>query len=265
MKEMTICLKSDSSLHAICDLEQWRYPSAELLKRGGRRTSLTLALSHSKGGQKMDVAVDVYVAVPLLFTVLAVIIASLYLRFRPSDASAKDQATSSKVDESKAEEEPRRNAEEAKTLPDDVSEEPAEKSAEESEKTTKGKMPVEEIGAGEGNLQNQETTKNSEKEPAPAEEKSPQTSESKQEPSHPEEKLKKEEDEAEIGSTKSLPDEGTDDLVDEYRPGKIRGSNYEKTLTREELEAEQRETFTVENPQVGLDCKVRWPSSFVVH
>ncbi|XP_041073324.1 matrix-remodeling-associated protein 7-like isoform X2 [Carcharodon carcharias] len=186
----------------------------------------------------MDVAVDVYVAVPLLFTVLAVIIASLYLRFRPSDASVKDQATSSKVDESKAEEEPRRNAEEAKT-PDDVSEEQPEKSADESEKT-KGKMPVEEIGAGEGNLQNQETTKNSEKEPVPTEEKSPQTNESKQEPSHPEEKLKKEEDEAEIGSTKSLPDEGTDDLVDEYRPGKIRGSNYEKTLTREELEAEQR-------------------------
>ncbi|XP_067914233.1 matrix-remodeling-associated protein 7-like isoform X1 [Heterodontus francisci] len=187
----------------------------------------------------MDVAVDVYVAVPLLFTVLAVIIASLYLKFRPSDASAEDQATSSKVDESKAEEEPRSNAEEAKK-PEDVSEEQAEKSAQESEKA-KGKLLVEEIGAGEGNVQSQETATNSEKQAAPPEEKSPKTNEAKQEYSPPEEQLKKEEDEAEVECTKkSLPDEGNDDLVDEYRPGKIRGSSYEKTLTREELEEEKR-------------------------
>eukprot|EP00061_Rhincodon_typus_P010369 g34605.t1 len=137
----------------------------------------------------MDVALDVYVAVPLLFTVLAVIIASLYLKFRPSDASVEEQDASSKVDGSKADEEARRKDTEEAKKPEDVSQEQEGKRDEEPEKA-KGKLPVEEIGAGEGNLQNQESTKNSEKEPAAAE-KSPQTNEAKQEPSKPEEKLKK--------------------------------------------------------------------------
>ncbi|XP_060700506.1 matrix-remodeling-associated protein 7-like isoform X3 [Hemiscyllium ocellatum] len=184
----------------------------------------------------MDLAVDVYVAVPLLFTVLAVIIASLYLRFRPSDP--REQDASSKVDGSKADEEPKRKDSEEVKKPEDVQEEQAEKRDEEPEKA-KGKLPVEDIGAGEGNLQNQETTKNSEKEPAVAEEKTPPTNEAKQEPSNPEEKLKKEED-VDVDSTKKSPSESADDLVDEYRPGKIRGSSYGKTLTREELEEEQR-------------------------
>ncbi|XP_072414579.1 uncharacterized protein [Chiloscyllium punctatum] len=186
----------------------------------------------------MDLAVDVYVAVPLLFTVLAVIIASLYLRFRPSDASVKEQEASSKVDGSKADEEPTRKDSEEVKKPEDVKEEQAEKRDEEPEKA-KGKLPVEDIGAGEGNLQNQETTKNAEKEPAVAEEKSPPTNEAKQELSNPEEKLKKEED-VDVDSTKKSPSESADDLVDEYRPGKIRGSSYGKTQTREELEEEQR-------------------------
>uniref|UniRef100_UPI00398F1337 matrix-remodeling-associated protein 7-like isoform X1 n=1 Tax=Pristiophorus japonicus TaxID=55135 RepID=UPI00398F1337 len=191
----------------------------------------------------MEVAVDAYLVVPLLFTVLAVLIASLYLKFRPSDASAKDEAPSCKVAESSAAEEPAGDAGEEAKHPEDGSEERAEKSVDEPGKA-KGKVTVEELGAEESKLQSEDPNQKSEKELA-SPEKSPQTSEAKQEPSHPEEKLKKEEDEAEVASTKkSLPDEDNEDLVDEYRPGKIRGSSYEKTLTREELEEEQRVELT---------------------
>ncbi|XP_038632556.1 matrix-remodeling-associated protein 7-like isoform X2 [Scyliorhinus canicula] len=194
----------------------------------------------------MDVAVDVYVAVPLLFTVLAVLIASLYMRLRPSAASVGEQeAEASKVKESGAGEEEEEVAAAAGAGGEEDAEE-AKAAPAADQQTAKGGLPVEEVGAGEGDPQKLEKAANSEKGAVSpgegeGEERSPPAPQPKREPTAPEEKLHKEEDEAEIENTKkSLPDEGTDDLVDEYRPGKIRGSSYEKTLTREELEEEQR-------------------------
>ncbi|XP_051888861.1 matrix-remodeling-associated protein 7-like isoform X2 [Pristis pectinata] len=188
----------------------------------------------------MEVAVDAYLAVPLLFTLLAVLVASLYLKFRASDASAKDEAASSKVDETNAEEKPKSETEDERK-PEGVSEEPGVGEPE----PTKAKPTVEEVGAADG-----------EREPAPPQERGSQV---KQEPTRPEEKLKEDEegvestkksseDGAEVESTKpSLPDV-TDDLVDEYRPGKIQRSNYEKSLTKEQLEEEQRVELTLTSP-----------------
>ncbi|XP_072339445.1 uncharacterized protein [Scyliorhinus torazame] len=195
----------------------------------------------------MDVAVDVYVAVPLLFTVLAVLIATLYMRLRPSAASVGEQeaaAAASKVEESGAGEREEEEVAAAAGAGGEEAAEEAKAAPAADQQTAKGGLPVEEIGAGEGDPQKPEKAGNSEKgavPPGEEEDRSPPAPQPKREPTAPEETLQKEEDEAEIESTKkSLPDEGTDDLVDEYRPGKIRGSSYEKTLTREELEEEQR-------------------------
>ncbi|XP_059804613.1 matrix-remodeling-associated protein 7-like isoform X2 [Hypanus sabinus] len=180
----------------------------------------------------MELAVDGYLAVPLLFTLLAVLAASLYLKFRASDETAKNEAASSKVNENNAEEKPKSETEDERK-PEDVSEELG---AGESE-LAKAKLTVEEVGAADG-----------EQEPAPSQERESQV---KQEPTRPEEKLKEDEgienikksseDGAETESTKTtLPDDVTDDLVDEYLPGKIQHSSYEKTLTKDQLEEEKR-------------------------
>ncbi|XP_072098122.1 uncharacterized protein [Mobula birostris] len=185
----------------------------------------------------MELAVDGYLAVPLLFTLLAVLAASLYLKFRASDETAKNEAASSKVNENNAEEKPKSETENERK-PEDVSEEVG---VGESE-PAKAKLTVEEVGAADG-----------QQEPAPSQERESQV---KQEPTRPEEKLKEAEegiestkkfpeDGAEIESTKTtLPDDATDDLVDEYRPGKVQRSSYEKTLTKEQLEEEKRVELT---------------------
>lgn len=108
----------------------------------------------------MEVAVDAYLAVPLLFTLLAVLVASLYLKFRPSDASGKGEGgeevkkkkeegeevkeAAAKVDESKAEEKPKSPAEDGRE-PEGGSEEPGAGKPEQA----KGKLTVEEVGAAD--------------------------------------------------------------------------------------------------------------------
>ncbi|XP_078257181.1 uncharacterized protein LOC144594492 isoform X2 [Rhinoraja longicauda] len=189
----------------------------------------------------MEVAVDAYLAVPLLFTFLAVLVASLYLKFRPSDASGKGEGgeevkkkgedeevekEAAKVDESKAEEKPKSPAEDERET-EGGSEEPGVGKPEQA----MGKLKIEEVGAADSPAQ----------ELASAQDRDNQA---KQEATRTEgdDGVKKSfEDEVEIdGTTTPLPDDATDDLVDEYRPGKIRHSSYEKTLTKEQLEEEQR-------------------------
>lgn len=187
---------------------------------------------------------DAYLAVPLLFTLLAVLVASLYLKFRPSDASGKGEGggeevkkkkeegeeevkeAAAKVDESKAEEKPKSPAEDGRE-PEGGSEEPGAGKPEQA----KGKLTVEEVGAADSPDQ----------ELASAQDKGNQA---KQEATRTEENegiKKSTEDEAEVDGTNTpLPDDTADDLVDEYRPGKIRHSSYEKTLTKDQLEEEQR-------------------------
>ncbi|XP_007886714.1 matrix-remodeling-associated protein 7 isoform X2 [Callorhinchus milii] len=209
----------------------------------------------------MDVAMDVYLTVPLVFTVLAVIIASLYLKFRPTDTKEETitTTTTTKVDESQtAEQKPNVEgkaaataaAAEDSTKPEEEEEEEerAEQSPQEPEKP-KEKMKVEEIGAEETAVpQSEDPQKRAEQEPTPQEGKTLKAPGDQQEPSpspspsHPEEKPRKEED-VKVENTKtSLPadNEGLVDDALKYSPGKIRGSHYEKTLTREELEEEQR-------------------------
>ncbi|XP_032900495.1 matrix-remodeling-associated protein 7 isoform X2 [Amblyraja radiata] len=189
----------------------------------------------------MEVAVDAYLAVPLLFTLLAVLVASLYLKFRPSDASGKGEGggeevkkkeeeevkeAAAKVDESKAEDKPKSPAEDERE-PEGGSEEPGAGKLEQA----KGKLTVEDVGAADSPDQ----------ELASAQDKGNQA---KQEVTRTEENegiKKSPEDEAEVDGTNTpLPDDAADALVDEYRPGKIRHSSYEKTLTKDQLEEEQR-------------------------
>ncbi|XP_065591219.1 matrix-remodeling-associated protein 7 isoform X1 [Cyrtonyx montezumae] len=210
----------------------------------------------------MDVAVDLYLAVPLLFTVLAIVLASIFVKLRSSEGqrAAEQQPEPGKAEPGKAEP---GKAEPGKAEPRSAAEGEAEpRGAAEGPRGEGSRVPVEEIGAGGEEKEKEEEKEEKEKEAAVAEQRSAaeQSPESIPRPppaaEHREQQQQQEEvEEEEEDSKEDDPDSDSEKLVvketededaaDEtfsfkYSPGKLRGNQYKSMMTKEELEEEQR-------------------------
>ncbi|XP_005993266.1 probable serine/threonine-protein kinase kinX isoform X2 [Latimeria chalumnae] len=129
----------------------------------------------------MDVGVDFYAAVPLLFTALAVVLAFVFLKLRSSEAKkpsegAKEESKKEETEDQVTAEKAGERVGEGKKDEEVKKEEKNEKgdAKEEEGREKAGKIPVEEIGAEEGKVQPDSATKKTtavEKETQPQEEK----------------------------------------------------------------------------------------------
>nr|XP_047920286.1 matrix-remodeling-associated protein 7 isoform X1 [Anser cygnoides] len=200
---------------------------------------------------------DLYLAVPLLFTLLALVLASVFVRLRGTGGGG-GGGGGERLREAGAEE-PGSGAEAA-----------------EGPEAEGGRVPVEEVGAGdEGKEAASERREDKEKEkeeaaaaaaaaergpeaePSPAETESiprqPPAAEPREAGQQQQQQQKEEEEEAE--TKEEEPDSESEKLVvrepededaaDEtfsfkYSPGKLRGNQYKSMMTKEELEEEQR-------------------------
>lgn len=166
--------------------------------------------------------------IPLIFTALAVILATLIVKLRAARGKQPAEAVQEEKKDTVAEE-PSETEEKDKEEP--IAED------EVGERTeSDGAIPVEEVGSVEESAQAEENE--TEVEECAAKERTPSSHSSQ------EEEDSKEED-FETESDKVLKISEADDADDEtfsfkYFPGKLRGSDFEKMLTKEELEEEQR-------------------------
>ncbi|XP_074828095.1 matrix-remodeling-associated protein 7 isoform X3 [Natator depressus] len=219
----------------------------------------------------MDVAVDLYLAVPLLFTVLAVILASVFVKLRAADGDkaaepAKGEGSRGKEAGASAAAEPgqeRKDGEGEGKEGDALKEEgiPRGEKGEEGAKDEGRRILVEEIGAEEGKAKRAAENE----EPRPEEEEAvgvaARTAKADQQ-GHPqemnvprqaaeaveeeeEEEESKEEDQDWEKERLVVKEPELDDAADEqisfkYSPGKLRGNQYKTMMTKEELEEEQR-------------------------
>ncbi|XP_075702831.1 matrix-remodeling-associated protein 7 isoform X2 [Rhinoderma darwinii] len=176
----------------------------------------------------MEQAGDFSFTIPLIFTALAVILATIIVKLRAAGEKQPAQAAQEEKKETVTEE-PSETEEKDKEEP--IAED------EVGERTEcDGAIPVEEVGTVEESPPAKENE--TEVEECPAKERTPSSHSSQ------EEEDSKEED-FEIESDKILKISEADDADDEtfsfkYFPGKLRGSDYEKMLTQVELEEEQR-------------------------
>ncbi|KAM6050029.1 matrix-remodeling-associated protein 7 isoform 2-T2 [Theristicus caerulescens] len=222
----------------------------------------------------MDLAVDLYLAVSLLFTVLALVLASVFVRLR---GGAGERAAERPREPAAAE-----PAREGGPGGEAAAEGAAAAAGPEDEG---GRVPVEEVGAGEEGKEAAGEQREAAAEPGPAAEPSPAAAESipRQAPAEPrqpgqredaESKIpplgaspapslghtgqaedgcghaalssKAEEEDADSENEKLVVREPEDeDAADEtfsfkYSPGKLRGNQYKSMMTKEELEEEQR-------------------------
>ncbi|KAM4673489.1 matrix-remodeling-associated protein 7 [Amazona ochrocephala] len=217
----------------------------------------------------MDVAVDLYLAVPLLFTVLALVLASVFVRLRGADGERPQEPPAA---------EPARES-----GPGDQA------AAGAGPEAGKERLPVEEVGAvEEGKEAAAERREEAAEDPSPAAELSPAAAETipRQPPAEPRDPEPREDAESKIpplgasagsslghpgqvedaGDHTALPSKAEllqgEDLDSEkeklvvrepededaadgtftfkYSPGKLRGNQYKSMMTKEELEEEQR-------------------------
>ncbi|XP_034645608.1 matrix-remodeling-associated protein 7 isoform X2 [Trachemys scripta elegans] len=215
----------------------------------------------------MDVAVDLYLAVPLLFTVLAVILASVFVKLRATEGekaaeTAKGEGSQGKEATEQGEE--RKDGEGEGKEGEALKEEgiPRGEKDEEGAKDEGRRIPVEEIGVEEGKAKRAEENEEQQtKEEAVA----ARTAKADKQ-SHPQEtniprqaaEVVEEEEEEEDDDDDESKEEDQDwekerlvvnepDLDDadekisfKYSPGKLRGNQYKTMMTKEELEEEQR-------------------------
>ncbi|XP_015501399.1 matrix-remodeling-associated protein 7 isoform X6 [Parus major] len=211
----------------------------------------------------MDLAVDLYLAVPLLFTVLALVLASVFLRLRGGGGE-------------RAAERPREPAAEPAREGG-----PGGEAAAEGPEDEGSRVPVEEVGVGDEGKEAVAEQRDTAAEPGPAAEPSPAAAESipRQPPAEPRqppeeprqppeeprqppeeprqppeeprqpghrEDAESKEEEVDSENEKLVVREPEDeDAADEtfsfkYSPGKLRGNQYKSMMSKEELEEEQR-------------------------
>ncbi|XP_006136552.1 matrix-remodeling-associated protein 7 isoform X2 [Pelodiscus sinensis] len=197
----------------------------------------------------MDVAMDLYLAVPLLFTVVAVILASLFVRLR---AAGGDKAAEAAPGEGATEAAERAaEGEGAEKAGEGLTAEGAPSGGKEG-----SRVPVEEIGAGEGKAKGAAEREEQQPEEAAARTAAAETQSPAPEATVPsraagerqedeEEDESKEEDQDWEKEKLVVKEPDLDDAPDEqisfkYSPGKLRGSQYKTMMTKEELEEEQR-------------------------
>ncbi|XP_018411189.1 PREDICTED: matrix-remodeling-associated protein 7 isoform X2 [Nanorana parkeri] len=177
----------------------------------------------------MELEGDFSLTVPLIFTALAVILATLWVKLR----STGEKQPAEESHEAEVKERVTETLEEER---DDKEDHAAEEEV--PERTVTETAPVEEVGAAE----KLPAAKESEMDATECEEKA--TTPSSQSSQEEEEEDSKEED-VETENDKVLKISEADDADDEdfsfkYLPGKLRGSDYENMLTKDELEEEQR-------------------------
>ncbi|XP_055652700.1 matrix-remodeling-associated protein 7 isoform X4 [Falco peregrinus] len=185
----------------------------------------------------MDVAVDLYLAVPLLFTVLALVLASVFVRLRGAEGERPQEPAAA---------EPTREG-------DPGGEEAAGAEPAAGPEAEGSRVPVEEVGAGEAGKEAAAEQREAAAEPGPAAEPSPAAAESipRPPPAEPRdpgqrEDAESEEEDLDLENEKLVVREPEDeDAADEtfsfkYSPGKLRGNQYKSMMTKEELEEEQR-------------------------
>ncbi|XP_058708181.1 matrix-remodeling-associated protein 7 isoform X7 [Poecile atricapillus] len=218
----------------------------------------------------MDLAVDLYLAVPLLFTVLALVLASVFLRLRGGGGE-------------RAAERPREPAAEPAREGG-----PGGEAAAEGPEDEGSRVPVEEVGVGDEGKEAVAEQRDAAAEPGPGAEPSPAAAESiprqppvepRQPPAEPRqppeeprqppeeprqppeeprqppeeprqpghrEDAESKEEEVDSENEKLVVREPEDeDAADEtfsfkYSPGKLRGNQYKSMMSKEELEEEQR-------------------------
>ncbi|XP_032648710.1 matrix-remodeling-associated protein 7 isoform X2 [Chelonoidis abingdonii] len=219
----------------------------------------------------MDVAVDLYLAVPLLFTVLAVILASVFVKLRATErdkAAVTAKGAGSQGKEATEQGEERKEGEGEGKEGDALKEEgiPKGEKDEEGAKEEGRKIPVEEIEAEEGKAkiagENEEQQPKEEAVAAAARTAKAEEQSQPQEMSIPRQAAEaveeEEEEEEEDDDDDESKEEDQDwekerlvvnepDLNDagekisfKYSPGKLRGNQYKTMMTKEELEEEQR-------------------------
>ncbi|XP_039356714.1 matrix-remodeling-associated protein 7 isoform X2 [Mauremys reevesii] len=217
----------------------------------------------------MDVAVDLYLAVPLLFTVLAVILASVFVKLRATDGdkaaeTAKGEGSPGKEATEQGEE--RKEGEGEGKEGDALKEEgiPRGEKDEEGAKDEGRRIPVEEIGVEEGKAKR--AGENEEQQPKEEAVAAAARTAKADKPSQPQEMsiprqaaeaVEEEEEEEEEDDDESKEEDqdwekerlvvNEPDLDDagekisfKYSPGKLRGNQYKTMMTKEELEEEQR-------------------------
>ncbi|TFK01616.1 Kinesin-like KIF2A [Platysternon megacephalum] len=219
----------------------------------------------------MDVAVDLYLAVPLLFTVLAVILASVFVKLRATEGdkaaeTAKGEGSQGKEATEQGEE--RKDGEGEGKEGEALKEEgiPRGEKDEEGAKDEGRRIPVEEIGVEEGKAKRAEENEEQQQRKEEAVAAAARTAKADKQ-SHPQEMniprqaaeaVEEEEEEEEDDDDESKEEDqdwekerlvvnepDLDDAADEkisfkYSPGKLRGNQYKTMMTKEELEEEQR-------------------------
>ncbi|CAN8194251.1 unnamed protein product [Coccothraustes coccothraustes] len=215
----------------------------------------------------MDLAVDLYLAVPLLFTVLALVLASVFLRLRGGGGE-------------RAAERPRQPAAEPAREGGPAGEAAAAAPAEGPEDEG-SRVPVEEVGVGDEGKEAVTEQREAAAEPGPAAEPSPAAAESiprqppeeprqppeeprqppeeppqppeeppqppeePRQPGHREDAESKEEEVDSENEKLVVREPEDEDAAEEtfsfkYSPGKLRGNQYKSMMSKEELEEEQR-------------------------
>ncbi|XP_067164654.1 matrix-remodeling-associated protein 7 isoform X2 [Apteryx mantelli] len=207
-----------------------------------RRRPSGLAAHPSAPAAGMDVAVDLYVAVPLLFTVLALVLASVFVKLRGGEGERAAAAAAEPREAAAAEPEPQGGP----------GGEAAPARAPEDEG---GRVPVEEVGAGAEAKAGAEQREAAAEEPGPpAAEPGPPAAPRSPPPRPPAEPRDagrqedadgKEEDPDSENEKLVVKEPEDEDAADEtfsfkYSPGKLRGNQYKSMMTKEELEEEQR-------------------------
>ncbi|XP_063816500.1 matrix-remodeling-associated protein 7 isoform X2 [Pseudophryne corroboree] len=186
----------------------------------------------------MDQDGDFSVTIPLVFTALAVILATVLIKLYSAGGKQQPEVAQEEEEEEEVEEretEPLEKEEKAKE-DNNVAED------EGSKRTEREAIQVEDVGTVEelpqAKVRETETDECATKERTPSSQSSQEEEDSKEE-------------EFDTESDKVLKISEADDADDEdfsfkYLPGKLRGSDYEKMLTKDELEEEQRYLYTQE-------------------
>ncbi|KAM8945374.1 matrix-remodeling-associated protein 7 [Pelodytes ibericus] len=183
----------------------------------------------------MELGTDYCWIVPVIFTVLAIILATLLMKLRSGEEKRESKGVQ--------EEEQERVAEHLQE--EQIKQEEKEEVKEAGDNPQTGKIPVDEVGPSEELCEDKAKDNETEAEECAAKERRASSHSSL------EDEDSKEED-FELESDKILKISEADEADDEdfsfkYIPGKLRGSDYEKMLTKDELEEEQR----VQREQLG--------------
>ncbi|XP_029456274.1 matrix-remodeling-associated protein 7 isoform X2 [Rhinatrema bivittatum] len=211
----------------------------------------------------MDGALDLYSLLPLLVTVLALLLASLFVKLRsggerrgqePAEcreaAAAEEQEESDREQREDGEEGEEKAAEgrrEAEVKAPKATEAKEEKAIRGEGGEKPERIPVEESGIGMGGERERARTVQAEKQSPPQAQlaaPSKTTEEDDEEVEVEEEEEESKEETCESESKRIMNTDIANDADEEfsfkYSPGKLRGSQYEKMMTKEELEEEQR-------------------------